>query len=172
LLDEAYRRGELLHLLFHPERFDYVSRGLKSVRARADELSPGVWTPTLGELTHWWQARAGSHWLIEEEEGRPVLYIQRPPRSVVLVRDLQSEAVAGGICPGDRELGGKADTVHGTLYQLSSGRHCTVGVAEATPEEAFHVLKEEGFLVERSSSPEGHGYYVDRPNYQSTQERA
>jgi peptidoglycan/xylan/chitin deacetylase (PgdA/CDA1 family) len=154
--DQVWGRGELHHLLFHPERYPRVRGALMGLLDRAAGRRPVIWTPTLGELACWWRARSAWGW----RRMRGGVRVDAPEGALLLLKAPREAADGSRSCRDPRLFGDYAPLERAETYPA-----LTVGLSPRCPERLEAFLHEEGFLAERSESPAGHGMYVDRPDF-------
>ncbi len=161
IFHDVHERGEIFHLLFHPERFFMVEKAMVDVVRKAEGMSPEVWLPTLGELSEWWSLRRAARWRLEADgEGGRRAWIQAPARASVLLQqpcDADSPSPLGEFsqAPVVDERGPER------CYRIGErGRTFSVGIAPDSPPSLEDFLLSEGFIVERSDDPQAHSFYV------------
>lgn len=157
---KVYERGEIYHLLFHPERFQYVSEAMKELVEETRRMTPHVWHATLIQITRWWEKRRQIRWLYEKQNSRAFrLIIQAPPESTILVKSERPD--------GDRFFYGtykKADPAikEKGLFALNVsnlGKN-TVTISDKSSKSLEDFLKDEGFLVERRQKADNGSLFI------------
>lgn len=164
ILRKIYLRGELYHLLFHPERFIYVSGAIRSIVESARSLTPHVWFATLNEISLWWSERAKASWSsARTPEGRFVIKLEGPWDSTVLMKKT-SDADPKLIC-GRYAEAGMSKTAPGEfrLETIEPWRHI-IAISNRCPNEVERFLCEEGFFTTRTDRPRFGALFIDRPD--------
>lgn len=151
--NRVYERGELFHLLFHPERFSFICGPASFVVNESMKLDPPVWHATLGEIKDWWEARRASSWRVERT-ARPgeryVMSLVAPRGATVLIKS-----------PGDR--GGRffyrnykvlpgADKGGELVFETESPESHMISV-DGSNEPVREFLRDEGFII-REGAPD------------------
>jgi Polysaccharide deacetylase len=162
ILEKTHQRGELFHLLFHPERFDRLSHTMAKLSRRAKELEPSVWITSLGELSKWWEERSSSKWILEQSgSGERMAWIRTPRGATVLTK---SEGLPGGTSAVYKTYypAKPAADRHGALaYCAGRSKRSTIGVSKQCSKKMIEFLSGEGFCVEESDEPALHSFYLD-----------
>lgn len=160
LLLDAVRQGEVLHLLFHPERFEFIREPLLEVLRTARSLGDAVWNPTLGELASWWSERRLHQWEIDvEPDGSGMVWAISPPEAPVLERngsDGDGESFIRGysVRKADAEESGRRG------FRFGTDSRPTIGVDAGIDPEVRRLLDSEGFFVETALEPERHSLHL------------
>jgi len=164
ILRKTHEKGELCHLLFHPERYSFVRDPLKEVLAVGKEMSPAIWISSLAEIADWWQKRKNSKWTIEKNGNDGWrLWLEAPDEATLLcgragARSGKSNPFFRGFAAVDPIE--KRDRSAG--YFAGNGQRYTVGLSRACPEELEDFLAEEGFFAERTDREADHSFFIDR----------
>ncbi len=153
VFSKVYEQGELCHLLFHPERFPEIVRGLQSVVDEAKKAAPKVWLASLSEISSWWRKRSEVR-----PECRPVpggagwrLTGRLPEGATMLLKQ-----------PGGSDAGAVYKDYHAapaekagteSLFTVAAGRKPTVWLPNSCPAEIADFIRSEGFVVDRSERP-------------------
>lgn len=152
ILKKVHRRGELFHLLFHPERFLYVGKAIKEVVQDADNLDQPVWFATLNEISEWWKKRRKSSWSIEST-GQKRLLLRTAPEATVLVksRGYMGKGFYKSYMPAVEALPGSG------FYALDSPvpEEHIIRIPGNAPQTLEEFLVNEGFLVKRGGFNDG-----------------
>lgn len=152
-------RGELFHLLFHPERFRYFEKPIKETALYASSLTPGVWFATLGEITSWWRERLSASWKTERVKGGHRFRLKAPARATVLLKTAR-KAQDGLICGLYRKA--EMTPAREFLYfESASPWSHTVQLSGRCSPEARQFLTDEGFIVNVVERPPKGGLYID-----------
>ena len=165
MLDRIYERGELFHLIFHPERFAYVLKSFRDLVKSARAKDPPVWIASLDEIADWWRERNKTLWHFEKSEsGDRTLWIEAPENATILAM--------GDDCGRDGKGAiyrhyVKIDPIgarDGSLgYSAGSAdRKPAIGISMDTDGSVEKFLWEEGFFVERSADREKYSFYIHR----------
>lgn len=162
VLERTHARGELFHLLFHPERFDQVGSCIRELVDRLGTFDKPIWVASLKEITEWWRQRTNVSWEHERlRDGTFRTWICLPPRVTMLTKH------ADGGSAGQRHffdgyvLAPPAQSRNGkTAFPLYKGRKSTIGLSPGCSTDAEMFLKEEGFMTERSHNPEEYAVFI------------
>jgi len=174
LLDQTYRHGELFHLLFHPERFPYFKDAMLRVIKKVKQLQPFVWTPSLDELTKWWQRRAQIKWSLKTSASDAwTVWIKAPKEATILLKSPNLKAESRRVLPDENDsetlLPVYKDYVPvrpleqgetESKYPAGTLKKHIIGLAWNCPNNLEQFLREEGFLVERSGNPQDYSLFI------------
>jgi Polysaccharide deacetylase len=163
ILEKTHQRGELFHLMFHPERFDRVGRSLVDVLRRARQLEPTVWITSLSAVSKWWEERSKAQWTLEQPRfGHSIAWIRAPKGATVVVKS--------------RVAPGRDAALYGNYYRVEpvgerdgmvaytaghSRRRWTIGVSQGCSRKLIEFLTDEGFCVEQAAESAVHSFYFD-----------
>lgn len=160
LLQDAVRRGEILHLLFHPERFEFIREPLLEVLRTARSLGEALWNPTLGELASWWSERKLHQWEIDiDPDGSGTVWAIAPPQSQVLERNGE-RADQEQFVRGYRVRGPDFVEDGRRGFRFGPDSRPTIGVDEGIDPRIRELLANEGFFVETAARPERHSLHL------------
>ncbi len=164
VLRKTYEQGGLFHLLFHPERFHYIRDCIKEIVTGLKSFEKPIWVASLTEITEWWRSRQGLSWEHERlGDGALRTWVRVPARATMLMKSPEGSPPAQAPFFEDYMAARPVGSRNGSsAYPCVEGRKATVGLSAACPREAETFLREEGFLVERSSSPGEHAVFIDR----------
>jgi len=161
VLDRCHARGDLFHLMFHPERFAYVREAIVRLIQRAGAKPEPVWFCSLAELAHWWQQRAQARWVFERgPSGAYLAWIRLPAGGTVVRRSAGDDSTSAvyrdytEAAPIDR----RGDAV---AFFGGRSRKEMIGLSSRCDSRLAAFLLEEGFPVERSEQPDLYSYYLD-----------
>ncbi len=163
ILEQTHARGELFHLLFHPERFSHIKDCIKEILEGMKRFEEPIWTASLTEITDWWRARRTLSCEHERmSNGGWRTWVRIPEKATMLRKP--GNGKGNGIVP----LYGSYVRIHPEAsrngcysFDVAGGLKATIGLSESCAKEAERFLKNEGFLVERSSHPEDHPVFID-----------
>ncbi len=152
---KVYEQGELCHLLFHPERFTDVVRGLRSVVDEAREAVPRVWLASISEISSWWRKRSEVR-----ADCRPIrngagwtLTARLPEGATMLLK--QPGGLASGALYKDYHVASAGKDGTASLFTVSNGLKPTIWVPVSCRDEIVDFIRSEGFVVDRSERPAG-----------------
>lgn len=163
ILQQTHSRGELFHLLFHPERFYHIKDCIKEIVEGLKLFEEPVWAASLSEITEWWKARRTFSCEHERTaDGRWRTWVRIPERATMLEKPDGENG--NGRTPFYRNYvqvqpDESRNGCH--TFDFTRGLKATIGLSEGCSKEAERFLKDEGFLVERTSHPEDHPVFVD-----------
>jgi len=163
VLQRTHEKGELFHLLFHPERFDHIRDCVTELVGALHGLSEPVWPASLAEITQWWRARKNSSWQHERlADGRWRTWVRMPQHGTMLTKVRNGMTGEGTSFFGSYKKVMAAESRNGdSLFPCHEGLKATIGISPFCSPRVEAFLREEGFLVERSNSPDDHPLFVD-----------
>jgi hypothetical protein len=148
MLDSTREQGELLNLLFHPERIDFVAEPLAALLEQATSHRD-VWVSSLDEIRRWWQDRANfSFSLAENKRDTYIITVKASSRASVALQ----------------QPGGKLEflsTEPNGTFALQSTLRPVVGVKVGYSDEDLRYLINEGFFLETNVDPGGCSYALE-----------
>jgi peptidoglycan/xylan/chitin deacetylase (PgdA/CDA1 family) len=160
MLQETHERGELFHLLFHPERFRYIKDIMKEIISRSANLNPPVWIASLKEITDWWKEKEAFQWHQEEvRAGAWRTWVQVPRGATMLMK----ASVNGGkgfyrdyekILPAE-------ERDNTSSFICTDEMKGTVSISPNSTREMENFLTGEGFIVERTTGPQNGSLFID-----------
>ncbi len=152
----AHAAGELFTVSLHPERVEACTAGIDMVLAAARAPGMRVWIARLDEIARWWTARGRTHVeIVEDGVNRLRVRVTGPPEVTVLVRG----GTGGGAGPWED---GYVRTRARELTVPVDGRRPFVGVHPACPAGTADLLRDQGYVVETTTSPTTHTRFVSR----------
>jgi hypothetical protein len=165
ILEQTYNLGELFTLGLHPERIYLCEIPLLRTLHRAREFSPSVWITRLGEIAHWWKARADT--IVNVTNGKEQqlhVSVNGPAGVTILARgvDLMAPAEAWD---------GIYQRVGRLNFSLRSIRRPFVGVSHSSSAWLVSFLRQQGYIVESAENDHTHEFYLDRPRFEQKDER-
>lgn len=150
---KVHERGELFHLLFHPERFSLVSSPINALIKEAMKTAPPVWFTTLDEIARWWAKKKDMSWYYKHDSnGNAGMSIKAPPGSFMLMK---SEKGDSGFYKNYRKA--EPASVDANAFYFKSKRpSChTISVSDGSSPLLGEFLRSEGFLVQTEGSSTG-----------------
>lgn len=161
ILNRVHDRGELFHLLFHPERFEYVKASIAHLMEYSRGLSPQVWTTTLDRLSGWWQERKESRWSYERVNSKTSRIILHAPASSTILVKSPSSMRPPFFYKTYRPIEATARTGGLFIFTVDDPFKYMIAIPENAPESLAAFLSEEGFFVNRTSRPGNETLYLD-----------
>ncbi len=162
IFHKVHERGELFHLLYHPERFEHVESGLKEIAALAREAAPQVWIASLYEIADWWRKRSKRVWSVEKKvDGKWLLRLDAPAGSTLLCGPISGrspESKPFFRCYDPVEPVAREDGLD--LFFAGEAKRFTVGVSAACAPALTDFLSNEGFFVEETENGAEHSHYI------------
>lgn len=158
---QVHSRGELFHVLFHPERLCLIHESFRGLIDHIQEYSATVWFPTLNQLADWWKRRSSWSW---EPVDNDLVKIEAPPASTILVKDCPSrsgQARSGYVYKSYRAL------PPASLYPAF-----TIGLSRRCPPSISQFLHDEGFLAIQNEKASQHSLFLDHSDFNETAARA
>lgn len=157
---KVYARGELFHLLFHPERFRHIEAPMRMTAEAAREMTPGVWFTTLNELTVWWERRAYSRWQLDDRpDGGLDIGFTGPLEATILVKT--SAAWKAGLVRGLYSRARLSADGEARRVESAEGWRHIVQLSRRCSPDVERFLVEEGFITRRVDYPHRNGLYID-----------
>lgn len=141
----AYLRGELFHLLFHPERFPFLKDSIMDVIRQSRMFAPPVWPASLNEIACWWAARGKSLWSKSERW----ITLDAPQGATVLIRSSKG----GNHFYKDYVIKERSLKDGRFSFETRNPSNHIVTVSEDCHKGVSEFLSMEGFFVERRKSP-------------------
>jgi peptidoglycan/xylan/chitin deacetylase (PgdA/CDA1 family) len=165
MLQHTYEMGELFTLGLHPERIAQCQASLVATLASARKLSPAVWTARLDEIAGWWRARFDAQVTVEDvDDDRFEITVQGPPGTTILTRAVQVEAPFRPWTDGYRQVDAPSLVVHAEKRPF-------IGVAVHSSDQLVRLLRQQGYLVERTTDPTRYSLYLDQSDLAEQDER-
>lgn len=154
----THERGELFTMQVHPERIEPCAAGIEAVLRTARSSTPGVWIAPLGDIARWWRERAVAEaTVVDGTEGRIGIEVAGPDGLTVLARGLD---VDGSIPWGDGYV-----RIPRRAFAARADRLPLVGVHPASPGSMVSFLRQQGYLVELSETPERYPCFLERRSF-------
>jgi peptidoglycan/xylan/chitin deacetylase (PgdA/CDA1 family) len=165
ILQRTYEMEELFTLGLHPERIALCKSSLAATLAAARGLSPSVWIARLDEIAAWWRARTEATVTIEDiDHDRFRVEVQGPPGTTVLTRGVQVEAPSRPWIDGYRQ-------VDALTFVVRAEKRPFVGVALHSSDQLVSLLRQQGYLVERTTDPTRYSVHLDQSDLTEQDER-
>lgn len=165
ILRRSYELGELFTVGLHPERTALFVEPLKAVLAEARRQQPAVWLARLEEIAAWWQARyAAQVTLTCAPTGDFTVTVAGPPGTTLLIRDLTPATPTQPWSAGYHRVSGLA--VHGQAPVRP-----WIGLAPAAAPALGDFLRQQGYLTEPATGPQGYTCYLDQPAFTAEEQR-
>jgi peptidoglycan/xylan/chitin deacetylase (PgdA/CDA1 family) len=152
ILKQTHRRGELFALLFHPESFSQCSAAFEAILGAALNLRPQVWIAQLREVGEWWHEKRCFTVGVERANGGFYLDFRCSARATVLVR--------GSVLPDSQPWYGAYRCVDDTEIFIPGKSKPLIGVEGNAPAERVAFLRDQGYLVDSSSTSLSCGLYL------------
>ncbi len=159
VFEKIYSRGELFHLLFHPERFRHIEEPLRQTILEARCQASPVWFPTLNELTVWWERRSGARWDISERSGSLSIRFTGPQEATILMKSSGSRR--GGLICGLYAAAPARHSGQWRVIDTDDGWKHVVELSKRCSPEVERFLNEEGFITARVDYPHRNSLYID-----------
>lgn len=165
ILAQSYQRGELFTLQLHPERIELCADSLSAVLSDVRAHTPGIWCARLDEIATWWIARATA--TIEvikiDDEGYHCV-VRGPSGTTVLVRSVDIDVPSLPWIDGYRQVITKQFTVR-------SMKRPFIGLSPSTSKQLVSFLRQQGYIVEINQLSNLYACYINREDFDDTQER-
>lgn len=157
---KIHSRGELFHLLFHPERFKYFEASIKDVAAAARSARPKAWFATLNEITSWWEKRQRSTWKTEQTRQGWRVRLKAPREATVLQKAVNGEERGGLICGAYAPA--RFTMREGSfIFETDDLRKHTVQISRNCSPEVESFLADEGFITSVVDYPHRNALFID-----------
>jgi peptidoglycan/xylan/chitin deacetylase (PgdA/CDA1 family) len=161
VFERCHARGDLFHLLFHPERFAYLKSTLYQLALRAKAEPDPVWFCSLSDLTQWWSERARARWVFEKTASGDYQAWIRVPSGGTVVRNESEPSSSRPIYGNSVEAIPIARRGDSVAFAGSRSRKQMIGLSERCDPRLAEFLTEEGYPVERSDRPDLYSMYLD-----------
>lgn len=159
VFSRIYSKGELFHLLFHPERFKLIEEPLRETIQEARRQPYPVWFPTLNELTVWWERRALAKWDVQEKNGSLSIRFAGPQEATLLMKS-SAGAKGGNIC-GHYVAAPSRQDGQWRIIETEDGWKHVVELSKRCSPDVERFLNEEGFITSRVEYPHRNALYID-----------
>lgn len=167
MLDKTYRLGELFCLGLHPERIYLCEPALAATLQRASAMKPSVWIARLEEVATWWVARTRAEVAItEKDDGRIHVSVRGPHGLVILSRGVEVENAM--VEPWFKRV----RILRVSEFDIRTRRRPFVGVSPSSSPRLMDFLRQQGYILEEAENGLNHAFFLDRPNFEETDERA
>ena len=154
----AHARGELFTIQMHPERIEPCAPAVAAVLEEARSAPAKVWVAQLRDIASWWRERATAHVTIRDDTpGLFRVRVDGPPGVTVLARGVE-------VSPAEPAEGGYV-RVPGDGCYAASWRRPFIGVHPFSAPSLTAFLRQQGYIVEVSSSPETHSCFLRRERF-------
>jgi hypothetical protein len=155
---DTHDRGELFTLGVHPERIDACAPAIAAVLDAARASRPAVWVARHDAIAHWWRDRAEAGiTATPERDDRLGIQVHGPAGLTVFARGLD--------LPGVESWSDGYVRVHQKTFEVPARCRPFVGVHPSTPSNVAGFLREQGYIVEISDSPQQYAYFVSRERF-------
>jgi peptidoglycan/xylan/chitin deacetylase (PgdA/CDA1 family) len=161
VLDRCHARGELYHLLFHPERFPYLERAISQLILKARTQPEPVWFCSLRELAQWWKERDRARWAVESDPSGECRAWIRVPAGGTVIRQQHGVTTPRPVYRDDVEALPIARRGESLAFAAGGSRRELIGLSPRCDRRVADFLTEEGFPVERSEQPDLYSFYLD-----------
>lgn len=165
MLEIIYAGGELFTLGLHPERIPQCRDALRLVIEKAYSLSPGVWIARLDEIAKWQRIITETSFKTHDlADNRVRVVVKAQSRAVILTRGLDTDEPT-------QTWGGKYRRIFS--HEFTFRNHCRpwIGLAPECPPTVHDFLQQQGYLIEISPTPEAFSFYLQRSQFNRTDER-
>jgi hypothetical protein len=158
MLHGCHRRGQLFTLGLHPERIEACAGGVKAVLEAARAARPHVWVAHLRDVARWWRDRAATTVTVgEDASGRLHISVRGPEDLAVLARGLE--------LPGAEPWSGDYVLVRDPEFDLRAHPRPLIGIHPSSPISLTGFLRENGYIVETSESPDSYHLFLKRDRF-------
>lgn len=151
IFKDIHERGELFHLLFHPERFRYIRSSIKETLEETGKNRAKVWVAGLNEISEWWLMRSRSKWALQKKAGISSIKISAPASSTILVKSnndgsgpyfFKTYRIAAIDWTAENEI----------IFESDNPSKHMINISEKASESLEHFLVNEGFFVQRAKN--------------------
>lgn len=155
VLEKSHKRGELFTIQLHHERIDFCDTALIQVLERARSLQPSIWTTQLRDISDWVRELRGIVLALDQlDENRFRVRVEGSERATVLIKNADVGTAGKGLMDGYR-------LVSKSEFELCSSTRPVIGVAPSVPYQTVKQLRDEGFMVEVSTTPGTYSIYLN-----------
>lgn len=165
MFHHIHERGELFTLGLHPERVADCSEALTATLQEVRTAGSSVWRAPLAEIAAWWKSRSEASLEVTDiQENVLQLKVSGPPGTTLLLRSLHVETAVETWFDG---------------YQRATQVPCIVRTPKrpfiaVSPHSApalISFLRQQGYILEVSLSPDSYAVYLDRSAFSREDER-
>ncbi|HZD60846.1 MAG TPA: hypothetical protein VE439_10400, partial [Anaerolineae bacterium] len=155
ILKKSYERGELFTIQLHHERIGFCGTALIQVLERASSFQPQIWIAQLKDIADWViELKATELKLDRYGEGRFKVRVDGSKRASVLVKNAKINVASKAWADGYH-------LIEKNEFEVDSDTIPAVGVSPITPDGVVSKLRDEGFIVEVTDSPNRYSFYLD-----------
>ncbi|NIM98810.1 MAG: DUF2334 domain-containing protein [candidate division Zixibacteria bacterium] len=134
MLNRSCGEGELLNLLFHPERFHLLRKPLDMLLKRARDRND-IWVASLREIASWWQQKRRFKFIIEPAGNHKFkIRAECTKKASICIRRAE----------GKLEL---VPALEKSPYVLESPRKPVIGIAADAPGHLIEYLLNDGYPI-------------------------
>ncbi len=161
VFSRVYDRGELCHLLFHPERFTEIATALRAVSDKALQSSPSVWLASLSEINRWWRRRSEVRLKCDRQAGTGAWSVSgRLPEEATVLLNEPGLNDAKTLYKNYRVATPAEKVDRRSVFVCGSDKKPCVWMSPDCPEEVFDFILTEGFCVENSERPDNQAFQI------------
>jgi hypothetical protein len=166
MLQQSYRRGELLTLQLHPERFVLFADSLRTFFTYVQSFSPKVWCANLRDITSWWETlNKAKVKFSSSDNGQCHFFIDAPDSVTILARGIEVQAAVKPSSNGFIEVNTKG-------FSIYSPKRPIIGVSPRTSIKLIDFLRNQGYILESSQNSPLYSYYFDIDQFEDRQENS
>lgn len=166
MLAETYRFGELFTLGLHPERTSRCQKALSAVLKTARSLFPKVWIARLDDIANWWLGLKKTRIAVTESaQNHLTIKLDGPNGISLYTRGV--DVLGPSLKWNDRYR-----IVDGNELNIHCEKRPFIGVPNETPISVINLLRQQGYIIEQTNTPEKYSYFIDRVQIYRENERS
>jgi hypothetical protein len=157
ILEASAERGELFTLALHPERIDAWRSPIVAVLEAAARSTPRIWLAPLDQIATWWRERTRTSVEVREQGFGALRVSVRGPEGVTLLGrglDLPGKPLPDGYVRIDV-----------TDVEVRATVRPFLAVHPSCAPSLITFLREQGYIIELTDSPDEHAYFVRRERF-------
>ena len=158
ILIKTYNRGELFTMQTHHERVPFFKNALKTLLREIQDFSPGIWIATLKEIAEWWKEKKFFNFQITNHDN-DYYHIKAncSDKATILVKKSNPSQPASSLFENYY-------IINDLNFTVKSMKKPFIGVAEDSPPKLINFLREEGFILEKSSTGKNYAIFLENFN--------
>ena len=166
MFHQLHQQGELFTLGLHPERIQDCSDALTATLQEAQAIAPTVWPARLSEIATWWKARHETVVeVITPQNDQLQLTINGPAGVTLLLRSLEVKTETKPWFDGYHQA-----SEFPCIIQTNTRPF--IGLSPDSAPALRSFLKQQGYIIEVTSTPDNYSLYLDYKSFSQYAERS
>ena len=154
ILHRTFQRGELFHLLFHPELADRHRLPFMAVLEEARSLQPRIWMARLREISDWWREKSAFGVAASRTPTGLLISFTCSERATVLIKGLNA-------CQSEYAWDGAYYQLRTRALHVPAEPRPFVGLSEDVPERMASFLREQDYILDTGDTAKTCATYID-----------